>query len=54
MKEAKHKRVHTAWDHLYKILENMNKFIETKSRWVVAQGQGEMLPNILHSMKAPA
>lgn len=35
LKEAKPKRVHTSWLHFYKILENTNSSIGTKSRLLV-------------------
>lgn len=35
-KEARYKRVHTAWSQLYEILENKNWFTMTESTSVVA------------------
>lgn len=39
MKEARLKRLHIMWLHLYKILEDANKSIVTANHWLLGDGQ---------------
>ena len=40
VKEARHKRPHIVWSHLYE-MSKTSKSIEKEGKWVVAKGTGE-------------